>query len=187
MGAEFYFTGKMCKRGHLSERQSCSGRCLVCRYEYERSPERMGKQRERRRLTLSTPEGRKKNLESVRRSLLRPEAKALRRESYNRYARSQKGRAASKRCQHNRRAVKMKALPPWGDKVIIGKFVDGCPEGFHVDHIIPLRGKLVCGLHVLENLQYLPAQENLRKSNRLDPSTLDCNICPLPQHRTYKD
>ena len=54
----------------------------------------------------------------------------------------------------------------YGDVEKIKEIYNNRPEGFHVDHIVPLNGKNVSGLHVWYNLQYLPATKNLRKSNK---------------------
>lgn len=64
-----------------------------------------------------------------------------------------------------RRSAKLKRTPTWADLGEIKEFYKNCPEGFHVDHIIPLQGDNVSGLHVLENLQYLPELDNLTKGN----------------------
>lgn len=56
--------------------------------------------------------------------------------------------------------------PKWADLGKIEKFYHNRPLGMHVDHIYPLNSSWVCGLHVLENLQYLPPSENLSKSNK---------------------
>jgi hypothetical protein len=66
-----------------------------------------------------------------------------------------------------RRATKLNATPKFANLKKIKEIYKNCPKGFHVDHIIPLKNKLVCGLHVEWNLQYLPAKENLSKSNKL--------------------
>ena len=67
----------------------------------------------------------------------------------------------------NRKRLKL-ATPKWANKKDILKFYKNRPIGYHVDHIIPLKGKNVCGLHTIENLQYLPAVENFKKNNTFE-------------------
>lgn len=75
--------------------------------------------------------------------------------------------AKYKRCyQAKYRAEFSHRVVSWSDVEKIRQFYNNCPDGFHVDHIVPLNGKVVCGLHVLNNLQYLTAAENLEKSNK---------------------
>ena len=69
---------------------------------------------------------------------------------------------------NKRRAAKLERTPPWVDHDAIKKIYENCPPGYHVDHIVPLQGTRVSGLHVPKNLQYLPATENLRKSNKFE-------------------
>ena len=64
------------------------------------------------------------------------------------------------------RAAKLKRTPSWANLDKIKEIYRTCPEGYHVDHIVPLQGELVSGLHVEYNLQHLPASENLAKGNK---------------------
>ena len=69
-----------------------------------------------------------------------------------------------------RRAIKLNATPKWltvEQRQAIKDIYMNCPKGFEVDHIFPLRGETVCGLHVPENLQYLKREENRSKGNRI--------------------
>ena len=65
-----------------------------------------------------------------------------------------------------RRASKLNRTPMWSDLEKIQKIYMDCPVGHHVDHIVPLQGITVSGLHVPDNLQYLLARDNMSKSNK---------------------
>jgi hypothetical protein len=72
-----------------------------------------------------------------------------------------------------KRATKLLRMPAWSNKEELKTIykiaqrksnIEG--RKYHVDHIIPLRGKLVSGLHIPSNLQVILESENLAKSNQ---------------------
>ena len=74
-----------------------------------------------------------------------------------------------------RRGALRKQCPKWADKDKIKEIYKEAQEltelfgiQFHVDHVVPLNGKLVMGLHVPNNLQILTAKENLEKGNKFE-------------------
>ena len=79
-------------------------------------------------------------------------------------------------CGARYRARKLKASPEWLTKEhhadiqtmysLAKKLERLCGVRYHVDHIVPLQGKNVCGLHVPWNLQILTARANVTKGNR---------------------
>ena len=79
--------------------------------------------------------------------------------------------------QNKRRASKLKATPKWlTDSHLIqmqckyslsAMLSRESGQLHHVDHIIPLKGKTVCGLHVPWNLRVIPAIENMQKHNKI--------------------
>lgn len=79
-----------------------------------------------------------------------------------------------------RKAAKLLATPKW---VNWGKVREIYKEArriqeltgiaMHVDHIVPLQGKNVCGLHWEENLQIIPASQNIAKNNKWDDGVED--------------
>lgn len=80
-----------------------------------------------------------------------------------------------------RRAAKLQRTVAWADtdkireiykdciEINLAAKAAGCAEMFWVDHVVPLQGELVSGLHVEYNLDIITASENLKKSNKFIP------------------
>lgn len=83
---------------------------------------------------------------------------------------------ASRRYNDRRRSLLLRAVPAWVDEEAIRDVYQLALEireltgvDHHVDHIVPLNSKIVCGLHVAHNLMVITATENISKGNRRWP------------------
>jgi len=87
-------------------------------------------------------------------------------EYLNERAEATQGKTAAYAAKH--RATLLNAVPSWANLPAIESiYAEAAAAGMHVDHIYPLRGESVCGLHVANNLRCLTVKENLRKGNAM--------------------
>lgn len=109
----------------------------------------------------------------------RRQAKAEELREYDRIRSQKPERKAIKREWSRRRNMTLKqATPNWlseFDKLFIKEIYhlavlrsEALGIEFDVDHIVPLHGKTVCGLHVPSNLQLLPRSQNITKKNHFE-------------------
>lgn len=172
-----YFTGIPCKRGHVEERHTSTGKCLACSRMYASKDRKDGrdfqsKNPEYMREYLKDYENKNK-LKIKRRYYQKHKASIL--EKAKLYRENNSGLYV-RLCAERRLAIEERT-PSWlteDDKKEIAEIYEKAaemnrdsPGAYHVDHIIPLRSPLVCGLHVPSNLQILTAEQNTSKGNKL--------------------
>ena len=164
IGSPRYFTGILCKRGHLSERYAVGGHCVECDNQRERDVV------ERRSAT-------KKYYETNKQKCMES-SKTWRIKAGKSYEYTKRHRAKNpgiiQSSNAKRRSSKMLRTPPWLNAGhffeidCIYKYCAGLRQAglnYEVDHIGPLQGNSVSGLHVPWNLQVITAFENGSKGN----------------------
>lgn len=198
-GLKTYYTGKPCKHGHLSERYTKNGTCVECqaavnkeygaewrkanpeysRQYYEANKERLAEYNRQWRKEHSRGydpqyyEANKERLAEYYRQW-REANREKRAEHQRRYIAKNRDKLTAN--QAKRRAAKLDRTPAWADLDMIDVFYALAKEMteetgtvHHVDHIIPLQGENVSGLHVATNLQVIPAADNHSKGNSYTP------------------
>lgn len=182
-GRTRYFTGKPCPAGHLSERMVSTRACLQCIREKKAdwlaaNPEKSAAQK--RAYVHANPEkvkqwkaaDRKRGADGYRQRQRKWYAEN--REQANAasaaWAKAHPGAVAARAAK--RRASELRATPAWADLDLIADlytlasiYREHASMQVEVDHIVPLQGKSVCGLHVQDNLQIIPSVLNKSKSN----------------------
>jgi 5-methylcytosine-specific restriction endonuclease McrA len=177
LGAKFYFTGEPCVRGHVALRKT-KGSCLECvKEDWTVDNER---RKEKPKTEAAKAAGKryyeKNRVAVIARAAARPaEEKRRNRSDYkdrnvdvvraDTSVRKRRHREATPKWLTSAERLQMREL-----YVQARKMAELTRERYVVDHIVPLRGEEVCGLHVPWNLRVITQEENLKKSNKLvDP------------------
>lgn len=170
-GLKRYFTGKPCKHGHVAERYLSTGQCVECLRERRQTPENLKKEREYQCKRREDPEYMAKQRERDRRyraencDKIAEQKREYRAENLNKIA----------ALTAKRRAAKLQRTPKWANQedikrvyawALLAERATGIPH--EVDHIIPLRGKNVSGLHVHNNLNPLMYWDHWGKGNSFE-------------------
>lgn len=196
-GDEHYFTGKPCKNGHVAKRMVSNGCCMECaRINTSKHRQSETEEQRLMRLKSSAERAaawRAKNPDHENTKIVKRRYMAENREKINSKSREYTAKNKEKVAQigrlwrlkypeknvaktARRNAAKMQRTPSWlnhGHWFEITAIYELCAAwrkigmDYHVDHIVPLQGETVSGLHVPWNLQVLPAKQNLSKSNRI--------------------
>lgn len=175
VGRPRYFTARPCLRGHLAERLVSTATCVVCAKLLSSEWAAASPTARREQGRVSTATWRAKNPEAARHKVRKWRAANLERERAR--VREFLARDSSRRAESRAawRAMKKRQMPAWADRVSIATFyrlarqlTEKTGIAHHVDHVIPLCGREVSGLHVQTNLRVVTAHENRCKSNRYD-------------------
>jgi hypothetical protein len=168
-GLKWYFTGKPCKHGHISKRQTTNKVCHECSkiaYSAWAAKNLDYFAKKKREYRAKNPEI---CAEISKRSRLKAPWKVKERNK-RRYALKRHEYLAHSKA---RKAAQRDRLPIWSDRGACNVFYAIAARAtkctgirFSVDHILPLRGKHVSGLHVPENLRVMPLAANIAKGNR---------------------
>lgn len=163
-GEMHYFTGQPCKRGHVAKRFLNGGHCMECNREInvvmrERPGARESASEYRKKWAAANPERRLAN--SRRWGAANPVRKHEGREKWRKANQPKVNAILAARSRRVKRAT-----PTWVDMAAIRGIYHACPQDMSVDHIVPINGENVCGLHVPWNLQYLTPSKNSTKSNK---------------------